>query len=66
MSKRTSPSSGRSIELDVTPHGAAMIASILERRRDELSDALGKIPAEERDALRQALSLIAETIGEPR
>ena len=66
MRKRPDPHSGRSIELSVTPSGLEQVGLILDARRDELSDALAKIPAEERGALRDALSLIADSLGEPR
>jgi DNA-binding MarR family transcriptional regulator len=66
MRKRPDPHSGRSIELSVTPSGVERVGLILDARRDELSDALAKIPAEERGALRDALTLLADSLGEPR
>jgi DNA-binding MarR family transcriptional regulator len=66
MRKRPDPHSGRSIELSVTASGLEQVGLILDARRDELSDALAKIPAEERGALREALALIADSLGEPR
>ena len=66
MAKRPSPVSGRSIELSVTRAGAAQIASVLDARRQELSDALAEIPADERDAMGEALNAIGERLHEPR
>jgi DNA-binding MarR family transcriptional regulator len=66
VSKRTSPSSGRSVELNVTERGAALIASIVDGRRDEMAKALAKIPAAGREALRDAMSGIADTLARPR
>jgi DNA-binding MarR family transcriptional regulator len=66
MRKRPDPRSARSIELSVTARGLSQVASVLEARRNELRDALAKIPAQERDAFREALNAIATSLGEPR
>jgi DNA-binding MarR family transcriptional regulator len=66
MSKRTSPKSGRAIELNITSRGAALISTVLNARRDELAEALAKIPEDERARLRDSLTVIALTLEEPR
>jgi DNA-binding MarR family transcriptional regulator len=66
MQKRQSPKSRRAIELSVTDRGLAEISSILDARRRELAEALAKVPDDDREAFRDALNMIAATLGEPR
>lgn len=66
MTKRPSPRSGRSIELRLTDQGASQINLILDARRQELCEALARIPEDDRDAIREALNAIGESLDEPR
>lgn len=53
------PDSRREVLVELTPQGAALVAEVTRRRRDELATVLGRVDPDQRTAVRDALRAYA-------
>jgi DNA-binding MarR family transcriptional regulator len=55
----------REVSIRLTPKGGRLVDAVTDRRRGEIADIAGKIPARERAATVHALHALGEAAGEP-
>jgi DNA-binding MarR family transcriptional regulator len=61
-----SPVDRREVVVTLTPEGAALVDSAMDRRRTELQTIVYKLTPDERDALVHALDVFTRAAGEPQ
>jgi DNA-binding MarR family transcriptional regulator len=66
ITRARSRTSGRSIEIALSPAGAKVVRDVLEARRIALTGILAKLTPEQQRTVREAFTLFAEASGEPR
>ncbi len=59
------PQSRRETLVELTDSGRRLVASVMQRRRTEMSAILRRVPVEERPAVREAFEAFAAAAGEP-
>jgi DNA-binding MarR family transcriptional regulator len=62
--RATSRQSGREITVTVTPAGRALVRAVTARRRREVNRIVERLPSDDRNRLRVALSTFARAAGE--
>jgi DNA-binding MarR family transcriptional regulator len=65
VSRATSATDRRGVELRLTPRGRRLVDSVTERRRGEIARITARVPASQRRALVRTLHAFGEAAGEP-
>jgi DNA-binding MarR family transcriptional regulator len=59
------PSDRRTVRITLSPNGRALVGSVSEARRSELSRVVQRVPVAQRPLVVEALSALARAAGEP-
>jgi DNA-binding MarR family transcriptional regulator len=65
VERKESPESRREVLIDLTPHGAQLVAHVTERRRRQMAAILSSLSGEQQRAIIDAFEMFSSAAGEP-